>query len=363
MAESNRLRDMPPKTLAKVGLIALALALLLPWSYSCWLKTRTFEPVDRPVSLEAGKVQREDFELNLREDYSVRIELDYSADDWNEGKCAFRSWTDADWKVYRLSASATKNRELWASSAEMLKRGDIPDGFHGKPGKYKLEWSVPGASACLNARHPRVHIYTSSSDYEQMSGFLRLTCVFLAGTGILLVLRGLGSWVFGYFVDKRPPRMFPEMVLRNVIPWKRHQPMPPIRDISNFRVVWGGVLFTCLVFFLVLTPLTPKGFLVDFREQRAAGVEKSPWTETVSVYVDSRKGFLVNGQPVKREELEAKLKEELSRQMVWSVYFEADYDCLFMDATRAIDTIQGLGAKVIWITPKTRESWKQKTTP
>jgi len=36
---------------------------------------------------------------------------------------------------------------------------------------------------------------------------------------------------------------------------------------------------------------------------------------------------------------------------------------LFMDATRAIDTIQGLGAKVIWITPKTRESWKQKTTP
>jgi len=94
-----------------------------------------------------------------------------------------------------------------------------------------------------------------------------------------------------------------------------------------------------------LTPLTPKGFLVDFREQESRRVEKSPWTETVSVYVDSRKGFLVNGQPVKREELEAKLKEELSRQMVWSVYFEADYDCLFMDATRAIDTIQGLGPR------------------
>ena len=31
------------------------------------------------------------------------------------------------------------------------------------------------------------------------------------------------------------------------------------------------------------------------------------------MYVDARKGFLVNGHPVKQEELEAKLKEALSR--------------------------------------------------
>jgi biopolymer transport protein ExbD len=353
---------MPRKTLVKAGLVALALALLLPWSYSYWLKTRTFEPVDKPVSLEARKVQREEFELNLSEDYSVRIELDY-ADDWNESKCPFRSWTDPDWKVYRLWGGAIKIGELWASSAEILKRRAIPDGFHGKPGRYQLEWSVPGASPCLNARHPREHVYTSSSDYEQIGGLIQFICVFPAGTGILLVLRGLCGWVFAHLFDRRPPRMFSEMVLRNVTPWKRHQPMSLICDISNFRVVCVGVLFVCLVFFLALTPLTPKGLLVDFREQKAVGVGKSPWTETISVYVDSRKGFLVNGQQVEREELEAKLKEELSRQMVWTVYFEADYDCFFSDATFAIDTIQGLGAKVIWITPKSREEWKQKSRP
>jgi hypothetical protein len=65
--------------------------------------------------------------------------------------------------------------------------------------------------------------------------------------------------------------------------------MSLICDISNFRVVCVGVLFVCLVSFLTLTPLTPKGLLVDFREQQAVGVEKSPWTETISVYVDSRK--------------------------------------------------------------------------
>jgi biopolymer transport protein ExbD len=91
-----------------------------------------------------------------------------------------------------------------------------------------------------------------------------------------------------------------------------------------------------------------------------------PWsflTEALSLYVDARKGFLVNGRPVKREELEARLKKELGRQMVWTVYFEADSDCLFMDAISAIDTIQGLGAKVIWITPKTRGDLKQKSAP
>src|SRR6266850_8081446 len=147
---------MPPKTLARAGLITLALALLLPWSFAYWLKTRTFEPVDKPVLLEAGKIQREDFELNLREDYSVRIELDYSADDWNKGKCAFHWPEDIDWKMYRLSTGAIRVRELWASSAEIVKSGGIPDGFHGKPGKYELEWNGPGASACLNTRHPRV---------------------------------------------------------------------------------------------------------------------------------------------------------------------------------------------------------------
>ncbi len=247
---------MPSNTLVKAGLVTLALALLLPWSFAYWLKTRTFEPVDKPVLLEAGKIQREDFELNLREDYHIRLEADYSADDWTEGKCSFRSWEDTDWKVYRLSEGAIKIGELWASSAEILESGGIPDGFAGKPGKYELEWSGPAASACLNARHPRVHVYASSSEYTQIGEFIL--------------------------------------------------------------------------------------------------------SETISVYVDARKGFLVNGHPVKREELEAKLKEELSRQMVWTVYLEADSDCLFMDLAQAIDTIQGLGAKVIWITPKMREEWKQK---
>src|ERR1700694_4922989 len=134
---------MPPKTLAKVGLVALALALLLPWGYVHWLKTRTFELLDKPVLLEVGRVQTEDFEINLREDYHVQFDVNYGPDFWiEEQKCPFRYWEAADWRVYRLNRRGEGTRELWASSAEMREQGAIAIGFKGRPGKYQLEWSA-----------------------------------------------------------------------------------------------------------------------------------------------------------------------------------------------------------------------------
>jgi hypothetical protein len=66
---------MPSKTLAKVGLVALTLAILLPWGYAHWLKTRTFELIAKAVLLDAGRVQTEEFEINLREFYRVQIDV------------------------------------------------------------------------------------------------------------------------------------------------------------------------------------------------------------------------------------------------------------------------------------------------
>ncbi len=47
--------------------------------------------------------------------------------------------------------------------------------------------------------------------------------------------------------------------------------------------------------------------------------------------------------------------------MVWTVYFEGDYDTLNMNAIYAMDTIQGLGARLIWITPKIREELQHRS--
>jgi len=76
---------------------------------------------------------------------------------------------------------------------------------------------------------------------------------------------------------------------------------------------------------------------------------------------DRQGRFSVNGELVRREDLGNKLSQELAaKRMVWSVYYEADQETLFGDTVYAIDTIQGLGARVIWITPRIREEWKRE---
>lgn len=83
----------------------------------------------------------------------------------------------------------------------------------------------------------------------------------------------------------------------------------------------------------------------------------------MSVYVRSPGQFYVNGEAGARARLEGTLREELSHRAEWTVYVEADNDTQFSDTVYVIDTIQGLGGKVVWITPRTRENWKHATEP
>lgn len=110
-----------------------------------------------------------------------------------------------------------------------------------------------------------------------------------------------------------------------------------------------------------LGPLTSsRCLLVSFRSHEVIAWEKSPWQQTLAVYVRPNGRFFVNDEEVERSSLRAKLLEHLSRRVEWSVYFEGDDDTLYMDDIYAMDTIQGCGAKIIWITPKLREEWRQK---
>jgi len=182
---------------------------------------------------------------------------------------------------------------------------------------------------------------------------------------MVLALLGLRRRSPGSSHSNRALRMFPDMQLRNVIPLQRHRPMPLIRALPDFRTGWVCIVgvISVVFYFYLIRGLPPHGLLVDFKGERAVGAVKSPWTETMAVYVDAKGNFVVNGKTVGREELSLRLQEELARRGVWVVYLEADDNCLYMDAVYAIDAIQGLGAKVIWITPKTREEWKKSGVP
>jgi biopolymer transport protein ExbD len=98
---------------------------------------------------------------------------------------------------------------------------------------------------------------------------------------------------------------------------------------------------------------------VTWRNRSAVAWEKSPWPNTLEVYVRIPARFFINSQEVERSDLRAKLIEQLSSRAEWSVYFEADPDTLYMDDMYAIDVIQSCGAKLILVTPKMRAEWQR----
>lgn len=199
------------------------------------------------------------------------------------------------------------------------------------------------------------------SDERDLALVLFWFCVSLAGAGgFLLLLAALGL-LSSRWKSSRGLRMFPGMVMRNVLPWPRHRPMPLITQLPNFGLIYGAVLWILIFLFIIVEePRHYCGLPIDFRTYDSVVWEKSPWQETLGVYLAVGEKYYINGEPVPRDALRTRLQQELNKRMVWTVYFEADYDTLNMDAIYAMDAIQGLGAKLVWITPKVREKLQQK---
>ncbi len=186
-------------------------------------------------------------------------------------------------------------------------------------------------------------------------------CLSLAGAGGLLILRAALSLLSPRGEPDRSFSMFPGMILRNVLTWHRHRPIPLITQLPNFGLIYGAVIWILITLFMILRiPRQLYGVPIDLRTHDFVGGGKSPWPETLSVYLAVGEKYYINGQPVPRDALRARLQQELSHRMVWTVYFEADSDALYMDTIYAMDTIQGLGAKLVWITPKVREELRQE---
>jgi biopolymer transport protein ExbD len=347
---------MARKTLATIGLTVMVTAIFVSWGTNHWVQTRIFDPVDMPVGLEPGQIRSGEFEINLRESYGISIHLDDSLNDYYEdGRCSYRNLGKYRRKVFRITRGPGTEPQLWAHSND-TDYGFWGNQFEGVPGRYEVEWDVPPGAACLNARHPRLRVSTSSDEYLEFVALAQYPCLFLGGIGAMLALRALWSWLAA-FAPRPQLRMFPELVLRNVIARPQYPSAPPMKDLSNVGIVWGSILYVLMftVWFATISTAPPHGLLVDVNQHESAGAMPSPWAETTSVYIGPLQ-FYVNGKPTERSELRGKLAEALSKQMVWSVYLEAHPDCTFGDAVYAMDTIQGLGAKVVWITPKIREA-------
>ncbi|HJZ65268.1 MAG TPA: hypothetical protein VKD70_13180 [Candidatus Acidoferrum sp.] len=104
------------------------------------------------------------------------------------------------------------------------------------------------------------------------------------------------------------PRKLPDR-LRNVMPIVRHRPLITISGFTNLTVAWVAELSSLIMIFywFLIRPYPQYGLPVDFKAAAAAAT--SPWPETLSVYIDGRARFLVNGQFGKRSSWHKSLKK------------------------------------------------------
>ncbi len=305
--------------------------------------------LDMPVSLAPGRIMTGTFNVDLDTLHYVDIEIDRRGYPSQVG-CEPHSVLRTQWTLSSDGKVVSQGSSPWEDSG--LTIGDLLS----ENTRYSLDVSVFPGATCLNAGNPRLKIQTHTYPSDPYASLIWLSLLSI-GTGFVLLVR---FWFREVSTEKPTLRIFPGMVVRNVLPLQRHRPMPLMTDLPNFGLVWGCILFIEMFIFMIVHPLTPHGLLVNLRERNAVVWQKSPWPETLSVYVDGQRRFYVNGQPVLREELRAKLSEELGKRTVWIVYFEADGGCPYIDAVYSMDTIQGVGAKVVWITPQIREELTDK---
>lgn len=352
---------MPTKFLFRLGLAFFLIATATHLFLDHWLDSRRFTPLDCPVSLDNRHLQSPPFEINLGETYAAYLDLDGSVDDaYQDDRCNFKKIMYPEWRVYRLGSAKSPSRELWA---EHLKNSDgyRSNAFFASPGQYQLEWDLPAAAPCLNPRHPRLSVSTDSSAYRDGVGLAQLCCLFLGCTGLALFVAAGQQFGQAKVARVPGPRIFPEMPLGHVLPIPKRPPLPIIHEMPHFGLLCGAVLWILILLFMVRTPRTIRGFFVSWKSQNAVVWEKSPWPETLEVYVARPARFFINGEEVSRSDLGPKLSQQLARRAEWTVYFEADPESLFMDDAFAMDTIQSCGARVVWITPKLRQEWQQKS--
>jgi biopolymer transport protein ExbD len=70
--------------------------------------------------------------------------------------------------------------------------------------------------------------------------------------------------------------------------------------------------------------------------------------------------FYVNGEAVARNELASRVKEELGRRLVSTVYVDGADSVEAMEVIYAIDQVQGAGGEVLLVTPAVRREWEHQ---
>ena len=335
-----------------IGIVLILLGLVTCGSIQYWMMTRTFVPVDMPVSLATGHIRTGPFRINLRDGYSVWIDLDENV----------RS--DATCNAY----SSLQTRWVLDRGGQVVEKWDYPvlldtylQGFEAEKGTYELDVEVISDASCLNSAHPRLRVTTGKREYEEEFSPLMWLSVLCIGAGIgLLALFGISR---RRNQAAQPASLSGSPSVVQCFQWAQKLPLKAaFSGLPSFGLVCALILSWMVMFHMLFYEFEhphSKGLEVSaMRQVPEAEMSSDRWAEPLVLKVEAAglglpPRLYLNSKLLSWEELDSKLKAELGKRSVWIVYVEADSNASWQDALRAIDAARGLQAKVVLLTSAT----------
>ncbi len=195
----------------KIGLGLLAVT-VLGWSgWTLWARTRTWCPVNVPLSLSKGGVTTtSDFTVNLTGPYKIEIEATGNSKVplkevtcslgigplWPEKECSTRSVVTTSWKLTsqdKTVAEGLSDSEHGGWTAEgWSQAGRTIGAFNARRGQtFKLRVQTLADATSLSATKPRLKVSVGGTAFEStlvFTGLLNVAFSVIGIIGIVLVL-------------------------------------------------------------------------------------------------------------------------------------------------------------------------------
>lgn len=189
-----------------IGLVMIGMSLVTLACWTVWFRTRTWSPVEMPVSLSQGsRFSTNEFSINLNAEYRIEIDaknkipldtLGCLLGNGMRSSCAVPSVVGLHWVL------STDGTVLQGTSDDTKGYGgeSESDGeafrtigfFKGQKGRfYKLDFDVLADGSSLAITNPQLRVSALNSSFESglvLGGLLRLICTIIGLVGVVLLV-------------------------------------------------------------------------------------------------------------------------------------------------------------------------------
>jgi hypothetical protein len=200
-------RRVPWKVWIGIGLILIGAAIFGGWRW--WIATRTWVPLEMPISLAKGHIRSPEFKINVKSSFWIWVAVKTQVDD-----AAVSCWIGYE-SEYCQKNSVHEMRANWtlSDSGRILAQGDAnryrgafyPERYRARGlgsfdahagDHYVLDVDITEDFSRFDAFHPRLAIV--SSDYwrfDDEQSWVFVISTLLVAAGVAPVVYTIGAWI------------------------------------------------------------------------------------------------------------------------------------------------------------------------